>query len=97
MRRRAGGGRAAAGRAQGGGTAAARRGARPADPELSGRRCEIQSGPDKEGRYRFTLYWTADYHPGHPEGEHRRAERGQCFHAALPECATSPKGQQTLS
>lgn len=53
-------------------------------------RIEIESGPDKDGRYRYTLYWMADYHPGHPLGEHRTAERGQCFYAELPEGITVP-------
>lgn len=38
-------------------------------------------GPDHLGRRRYTLFWMADYHPGHPDGEHGRRERGQCFHA----------------
>lgn len=49
-------------------------------PEFRG---EIHSGPDSLGRYSYTLYWMADYHPGHPEGEYRRAERGQCFFTQL--------------
>lgn len=36
---------------------------------------------DKEGKCGFTLFWTVDYHPGHPEGENKRRERGQCFRA----------------
>jgi hypothetical protein len=46
-------------------------------------RIEIHSGPDSLGRYSYTLFWMADYHPGHPDGEHRIAERGQCFFAPL--------------
>ena len=42
-------------------------------------RIEIHEGPDQNGHYLYTLYWTADYHPGHPDGEHRTAERGQVF------------------
>jgi hypothetical protein len=44
------------------------------------RRIEIYEGPDKQGRYHYALFWWADYHPGHPQGEHRYAERGQHFH-----------------
>lgn len=40
-------------------------------------RGEIHSGPDEFGRYQYTIYWMACYHPGHPDGEHRLAERGQ--------------------
>ncbi len=47
-------------------------------------RIEIHSGPDSRGRYLHTRFWMADYHPGHPDGEHRRAERGQVFNAPLP-------------
>jgi hypothetical protein len=47
-------------------------------------RVEVHSGPDSLGRYSYTLFWEADYHPGHPEGENRRAERGQCFFGPLP-------------
>lgn len=48
-------------------------------------RIEIHSGPDERGRYHYTRFWMADYHPGHPDGEYRRAERAQHFHAPLPE------------
>lgn len=47
-------------------------------------RIEIYSGPDNHGRYSFALFWMANYHPGHPLGEHRHAERGQHF-LARPE------------
>lgn len=47
------------------------------------RRIELTSGPDELGRYHFTLYWMADYHPGHPDGEYATRERGQCFFATL--------------
>ncbi len=47
-------------------------------------RGEIHSSPNKEGKYSHTRFWMADYHPGHPEGEDRWAERGQCFLAELP-------------
>lgn len=49
------------------------------------RRIEIHSGPDRLGRYSYTLYWIATYHPGDPKGEHRVAERGQSFHGPLPD------------
>ncbi len=48
-------------------------------------RIKIHSGPDALNRYHYTLYWIADYHPGDPRGEYRIAERGQNFHAQLPE------------
>lgn len=48
------------------------------------KRVEIHSGPDELGRYHYTLFWMADYHPGDPRGEHRYSERGQVFHAPLP-------------
>ena len=47
-------------------------------------RIEIHSGPDRQGRYFHTRFWMADYHPGHPDGEYRRAERAQVFNAPLP-------------
>jgi hypothetical protein len=47
-------------------------------------RCVIHSGPDRQGRYQYTLFWMADYHPGHPDGEHRLAERGQVFLGVPP-------------
>lgn len=48
-------------------------------------RGEVYSGPDKWGNYHFALFWCSDYHPGHPEGEYRHAERGQHFLASLKE------------
>lgn len=42
---------------------------------------DMESGIDDRGRARFTLYWVADYQPGHPDGEQRRVIRGQCFYA----------------
>lgn len=48
-------------------------------------RLEIYSGPDERGRYHYALFWMADYHPGHPEGEHRTAERGQHFYGVPPD------------
>jgi len=51
------------------------------------RRIEIEDGPDELGRYHYFIFWLADYHPGHPEGEYARRERGQMFHAALPKWA----------
>ena len=44
-------------------------------------RIEYLSRSDQWGRCRFTLFWMADYHPGHPLGENRHAERGQVFYA----------------
>lgn len=41
------------------------------------RRCIYCGKP--VGRMHYTLYWWADYHPGHPEGEHGLRLRGQCF------------------
>ncbi len=52
---------------------------------LDSPRLEIHSGPDNLDRYFYTLCWMADYHIGHPDGEHRRAERGQVFHGTIPE------------
>jgi len=43
------------------------------------RRIEIYEGPDRRGRFHYALFWWADYHPGHPLGENRLAERGQHF------------------
>lgn len=51
-------------------------------------RIAIVSGPDELDRYVYFLYWMADYHPGHPHGEHRLAERGQLFKATLPDPKT---------
>ena len=48
---------------------------------MNARRIEYHSLSDDLGRCQFTLYWTADYHPGHPLGEYRTAERGQRFFA----------------
>jgi hypothetical protein len=48
-------------------------------------RCEIYDGPDGAGKYRYALFWTATYHPGHPDGENALRERGQHFRAELPE------------
>lgn len=49
------------------------------------RRLEIYSGPDSHGRYHYALFWMADYHPGHPNGEDRWAERGQHFFGTPPD------------
>lgn len=46
-------------------------------------RIEVYEGPNREGNYHFALFWMADYHPGHPDGEYRTAERGQHFLAPL--------------
>lgn len=41
-----------------------------------------RTGPyDRHGRCEYFVYWVADYHPGHPEGEHRIAIRGQVYFA----------------
>ena len=50
-------------------------------------RLELYSGPDERGRYHFALFWMADYHPGHPDGEYRLAERGQHFFGTPPAIA----------
>ena len=47
-------------------------------------RIEIRGEPDALGRRSYTLFWMADYHPGHPEGESGWRERGQCFFAVPP-------------
>ena len=52
--------------------------------QKSEKRIVIHGGPDERGRYHYTMYWWADYHPGDPGGEYRHAERGQEFHAPLP-------------
>ena len=44
-------------------------------------RIEYHGKTDSYGKCSFTLYWMADYHPGHPDGESGWRERGQCFHA----------------
>lgn len=46
-------------------------------------RIEVHSGPDHLGRFHYTRYWWAFYHPGDPAGEYRWAERGQCFFGRL--------------
>lgn len=43
------------------------------------RRIEVYSGPDRDGNYHYAMFWWADYHPGHPKGEHGWRERGQHF------------------
>jgi len=49
-------------------------------PEINpAKRIEVYEGPDRWGHYHYAIFWWADYHPGHPEGEHRLAERGQHF------------------
>lgn len=47
-------------------------------------RIEILGGPDERGRCHYVRYWMADYHPGDPRGEYRRAERGQHFFGVPP-------------
>lgn len=44
-------------------------------------RIEYHSASDRLGRCSFSLHWMTDYIPGHPEGEHVRRERGQCYFA----------------
>jgi hypothetical protein len=62
-------------------------------------RVEILEGPDDYGNFLHFRYWMADYHPGHPKGEYRTAERGQIFRAPLPlagevEAFTDKRGAQ---
>ena len=52
--------------------------------QIAYERGEIYSGPDQQGNYHYALFWLADYHPGHPGGEYRIAERGQHYHNMLP-------------
>ena len=47
-------------------------------------RIEVSSGPDSHDRYHYVKFWYADYHPGHPKGEYRHAERAQHFFGHLP-------------
>ena len=47
-------------------------------------RIEYSSAVDQFGKRTFTLFWLADYHPGHPKGEHQCAERGQGYYG-IPE------------
>lgn len=44
-------------------------------------RIEYHGPTDRNGRCHFSLRWSDDYFPGHPEGEHVRRERGQQYHA----------------
>ena len=44
---------------------------------------EVVFGPDDNGKSLFYAYWISEYHPGHPDGENRRAVRGQTFRAVL--------------
>jgi len=46
-------------------------------------RVEVYAGPNRGGEYHYAIFWMADYHPGHPEGEYRIAERGQHYLASL--------------
>lgn len=45
---------------------------------------EVHSGPDEDGKYLHTRFHMASYHPGHPFGENRIAERAQVFNSTLP-------------
>ena len=39
-------------------------------------------GPtDRHGRCQYAIYGASDYHPGHPDGEHRTDVRGQVYYA----------------
>lgn len=51
----------------------------------------ISQKPDSLGRYLYTLLWLADYHPGHPDGEHAIRERGQVFFDVPPAPLSDPK------
>ncbi len=42
-------------------------------------RIEYHSTTDTLNRCHFSLHWMAYYHPGHPDGEYRKAERAQHF------------------
>ena len=48
---------------------------------LQSTKIKYHSQSDSLGRCKFSLSWMATYHPGHPDGEYRIAERGQCFFA----------------
>jgi hypothetical protein len=50
---------------------------------MAPRRIEYEPGAksDSQGRCHFTLFWWAQYHPGHPEGEFGQRERAQCYFA----------------
>lgn len=68
---------------------------------MKAHRAEVYRGPDSLGRYSYAVAWMADYHPGHPKGENRRAERWQHFfcvplagHKALIE-ASSRRARET--
>jgi hypothetical protein len=60
------------------------------------RRIDIHEGPYQDGTYMYTLYWMAEYHPGHPEGEYRRAERGQVFRGNPDQHGVPPARQRDL-
>lgn len=59
-------------------------------------RIEVYAGPDTHGRYHYALFWLADYHPGHPDGEYRTAERGQHFFGNPDRHGVPPKRQKDL-
>lgn len=50
-------------------------------PPMNATRIEYHSKSDEDGKCSFSLFWMATYHPGHPLGENRLAERGQSFRA----------------
>lgn len=39
---------------------------------------------DSRGRWHYSLHWTDNYFPGHPEGEYVERERGQHFFGVPP-------------
>lgn len=54
---------------------------------------EIHEGPDGLGRYRYTLYWMADWPPNtfhEKDFDGKPYWRGQVFHAPLPEGYEEP-------
>ena len=56
------------------------------------KRIEIHSGPDRLGRYMYTMFWPDNYFPGHPDGEYIERERAQVFHTTLPDWYKKEKG-----
>jgi len=43
-------------------------------------RGEVYEGPDRFGNYHYAIFWLANYHPGHPDGEYGWRERGQHYY-----------------
>lgn len=54
-------------------------------------RLEVLTGPNRDGDYSYFVYWMADYHPGHPDGEYRWRERGQIGCGPLPLPLNDPR------